>query len=56
MMPSAITAPTAAPADSTVGKAASATCASCGFGVSFTVTSVITASSPSLPVTSASRS
>ena len=56
MMPAAIIAPTAAPAFSTSANAASATCASCGFGVSFTVISVMTASRPSLPVTSASRS
>ena len=56
MMPAPMIAPTAAPACSTSSKAASATCAICGFGVSLTVTSVMTASSPSLPVISASRS
>ena len=44
-----------APALATSSNAASATCASCGFGVSLTVTSVITASSPSEPLISASR-
>ncbi len=56
MMPSPMIAPTAAPAFSMSSNAAQATCASCGFGVSLTVTSVMTASRPSLPVISASRS
>ena len=56
MMPVAITAATAAPACAMSSKAASATCACSGFGVSFTVISVMTASSPSEPLTSASRS
>ena len=37
MMPAPMIAPTAAPAFSTSSNAASATCASCGFGSSFTV-------------------
>ena len=56
MMPAAMIAPTAAPAFSTSSNAASATCAGCGFGSSLTVISVITASRPSLPWMSASRS
>ena len=49
-------APTAAPAVSTLANEAIATCASCGFGVSFTVTSVTIPSSPSEPIMSESKS
>ncbi len=56
MMPAAITLATAAPAFSTSSKAAITTCAHSGFGRSFTVTSVTTASMPSEPTASASRS
>ena len=56
MMPAPMIAPTAAPAFSRSSNAASATCANCGFGNSLTVICVMTASSPSLPVISASKS
>ncbi len=56
MMPAAMTSATALPALPTSSNAASTHCASCGFGSSLTVTSVITASMPSEPIISASRS
>ena len=56
MMPAAITAATASPACRTSAKLAMMQRARRGRGSSFTVTSVVTASMPSLPVTSASRS
>ena len=56
MMPPAITAATAAPADSTVAKLAMMQRAIAGRGRSLTVTSMMTASMPSLPTTSGSRS
>ena len=56
MMPAAITAATASPAFRTSSKLAMMQRASCGLGTSFTVTSKVTASMPSLPTTSASRS
>ncbi len=56
MMPCAITLATAAPADSMSSKLAMMQRASCGLGMSFTVTSVMTASMPSLPTTTESRS
>ena len=55
-MPAPITFATASPALSTSGNDAITTCASSGLGRSFTVTSSVTASNPSDPVTSASRS
>ncbi len=56
MMPRAMTFATALPADSMVGKLAMMQRASSGFGTSFTVTSVVIASMPSLPITIARRS
>ena len=56
MMPAAMIAATASPAFTTSSKAASTHWASWGLGVSRTVTSVTTASMPSEPVTSGSRS
>ncbi len=56
MMPAAITAATASPALRTSSKLAMMQRASRGLGTSLTVTSVVTASMPSLPITSASRS
>ncbi len=55
-MPAAITAATASPAFSTSSKEAMITRATSGLGSSFTVTSVVTASRPSEPIASASRS
>ena len=51
-----ITAATASPALRTSSKLAMMQRASWGFGMSLTVTSVVTASMPSLPITAASRS
>ncbi len=56
MMPAAITAATASPAFRTSSKLAMMQRASSGLGTSFTVTSVVTASMPSLPTTTLSRS
>ena len=56
MMPAPMTAATASPAFSTSSNDARITRAAAGFGTSFTVTSVVTASMPSEPVTSARRS
>ncbi len=56
MMPAAITLATAAPADSMSPKLAMMQRASCGRGISRTVTSVTTASMPSLPITTDIRS
>jgi hypothetical protein len=56
MMPAAITAATALPAFSTSSNDAMTTRAHCGFGSSFTVTSVTTSSMPSEPTASASKS
>ncbi len=56
MMPAAITAATASPAFSTSSKEAITTRAASGLGSSFTVISVATASRPSEPIISASRS
>ena len=56
MMPAAITAATASPALRTSSKLAMMQRASSGLGTSLTVTSVITASMPSLPTTTLSRS
>ncbi len=50
MMPAAITAATASPALRTSSKLAMMQRASCGLGTSLTVTSVVTASMPSLPI------
>ena len=55
-MPAAIIAATAALALLTSSNAASTHVAFCAVGVSFTVTSVVTASNPSEPQISASRS
>ena len=55
-MPAAMTAATASPALRMSSKLAMMQRASCGLGTSLTVTSVITASMPSLPTTSGSRS
>ena len=51
MMPAAMTAATASPALRTSSKLAMMQRASCGLGTSFTVTSIATASMPSLPIT-----
>ena len=56
MIPAAMIAATALPADSTSPKLAMMQRASGGFGISLTVTSTMTASMPSLPVRTASRS
>jgi len=56
MMPSAMIAATASPAARTESKAARMQRAVCGRGSSFTVISVTTASIPSEPIASASRS
>ena len=56
MMPAAMTCATASPALRTSSKLAMMQRASCGLGISLTVTSVITASMPSLPTTALSRS
>ena len=56
MMPCAITLATALPADSMVAKLAMMQRASSGLGTSLTVTSVVMASIPSLPITTANRS
>ena len=57
MMPAPMIAATASPALLDDRRTPPArTCASCGFGVSLTVISVMTASRPSEPVMSASRS
>ena len=55
-MPAAMIAATASPALRMSSKLAMMQRASCGLGTSLTVTSVITASMPSLPTTSGSRS
>ncbi len=55
-MPAAMTWATASPALRTSSKLAMMQRASCGLGTSLTVTSVITASMPSLPTISAIRS
>ena len=55
-MPAAITAATASPAFSTSSNEAMMTRAVSGLGSSLTVTSVVTASRPSEPIASASRS
>ena len=55
-MPAAMIAATASPAWRTSAKLARMQRAVCGLGSSLTVTSTITASMPSLPTTSASRS
>src|SRR6218665_3563956 len=55
MMPAGITAATASPALRSSSKLAMMQRANGGLGMSFTVTSVITASMPSLPITAASR-
>ena len=56
MMPAAMIAATASPAWRTSAKLAMMQRASGGLGTSFTVTSVTTASMPSLPMTSGNRS
>ena len=56
MMPAAMMLATASPALRMSSKLATMQRASCGLGTSLTVTSVITASMPSLPTTSGSRS
>ena len=56
MMPAAMTAATASPALRMSSKLAMMQRASCGLGTSLTVTSVVTASMPSLPTTTDSRS
>ncbi len=56
MMPAAITPATASPACRMSAKLAMMQRASTGLGTSRTVTSVVTASMPSLPTTTASRS
>jgi len=56
MMPAAMTAATASPALRTSSKLAMMQRANWGLGMSLTVTSVVTASMPSLPITAASRS
>ena len=56
MMPWAMTAATASPALRTSSKLAMMQRASLGWGMSLTVTSVTTASMPSLPIITASRS
>ena len=56
MMPAAMTEATASPALRMSSKLAMMQRASSGLGTSFTVTSVVTASMPSLPITSESRS
>ena len=55
-MPAAMMLATASPAWRTSSKLAMMQRASCGIGSSLTVTSVMTASMPSLPTTTASRS
>ena len=55
MMPAAITLATASPAWRTSSKLAMMQRATCGLGTSFTVTSTITASMPSLPTSSAQQ-
>jgi len=55
-MPRAITLATALPADSMVGKARHHAAGELRFGTSLTVTSVVMASIPSLPITTANRS
>ncbi len=56
MIPAAMTFATARPADSMSAKLAMMQRARIGFGTSLTVTSVITASMPSLPTISGNRS
>jgi len=56
MMPAAITSATASPALRMSSKLAMMQRASWGLGTSFTVTSVVTANMPSLPITMDSRS
>ena len=56
MMPAAITAATASPALRTSSKLAMMQRANWGLGTSLTVTSVVTASMPSLPTSTAIRS
>ena len=56
MMPAAMTAATASPALRTSSKLAMMQRANCGLGTSLTVTSVVTASMPSLPTSTAIKS
>ena len=56
MIPDAMIAATASPPLTTSSKLAITSWAVCGFGISFTVTSVTIANIPSLPIITASRS